>query len=180
METDEQKTGADDPRPIPESLAVDQEALPRILVKHDVELVVLGGVGAQLRGWRSATTDLDIALARSDENTDRFNRALVEIGVLGEPQYGQFGTSFETRYGRLEVVRKADGIGGYEDWLRRATEEDFGEGLVIVVAAGDDILASKQAAVGPRTRRSSSRCARTSAPQTDARVTSRSVRRSAR
>jgi hypothetical protein len=87
-----------------------------------------------------------IALSRSEENVDRFNRALAEMGVFGEPQYGQFGTAFETRHGRLEVVRKADGIGGYEDWLRRATEEDFGEGLVIVVAAGEDILSSKQAA----------------------------------
>jgi hypothetical protein len=33
----------------PESLAADQEALLRILVKHDVDLVVLG---AQLRGCR--------------------------------------------------------------------------------------------------------------------------------
>lgn len=146
MQADDEPGDADMPRPIPESLAADQEALLRILVKHGVELVVLGGVGAQLRGWKSATADLDIALARSDENTDRFNRALMEIGVLGEPQYGQFGTSLETRHGRLEVVRKADGIGGYEDWLRSATEENFGEGLVIVVAAGDDILASKQAA----------------------------------
>lgn len=146
MEIDEDPRGADGARPVPESLAADQEALLRILAKHGVELVVLGGVGAQLRGWRSATTDLDIALSRSEENTDRFNRALAEMGLVGEPQYGQFGTSFETRHGRLEVVRKADGIGGYEDWLQRATEEDFGEGLVIVVAAGEDILASKQAA----------------------------------
>lgn len=146
MQRDDKRGGPDNSRPVPESLAADQEALLRILVKHGVELVVLGGVGAQFRGWKSATADLDIALSRSDENTDRFNRALAEIGVLGEPQYGQFGTSFETRHGRLEVIRKADGIGGYEDWLRSATEENFGEGLVIVVAAGDDILASKQAA----------------------------------
>jgi len=138
-----EKEGA---RPVPDSLAADQEALLRILVKHEVELVVLGGVGAQLRGWRSATTDLDIALSKSDENVDRFNRALAEIGVLGQPQYGQFGTAFETRHGRLEVVRRANGIGMYEDWLPGATEEDFGEGLVIVVAAGKDIIASKQAA----------------------------------
>ncbi len=144
--SDDHRRGEGRPRPIPESLAAAQETLLRILVKHEVELVVLGGVGAQLRGWMSATTDLDIALSRSDDNVERFNRALVEMGLIGEPQYGQFGTSFETRHGRIEVVRKADGIGGYEDWLRRATEEDFGEGLVIVVAAGEDILTSKQAA----------------------------------
>jgi hypothetical protein len=143
---DQERDGVGAERPIPASLAADQETLLRILVRHKVRLVVLGGVGAQLRGWRSATTDLDITLERSDENTDRFNRALAEMGVLGEPQYGQFGTSFETHHGRLEVVRKADGIGGYEDWVQRASEENFGGGLVVVVAAGEDILTSKQAA----------------------------------
>jgi hypothetical protein len=41
----------------------------------------------------------------------------------GEPKFGQSVTAFETRLGRLELVRKADGIGGYEDWLRNAGEK---------------------------------------------------------
>jgi hypothetical protein len=108
-------------------------------------MVVLGGVGAQFHGWKSATADLDITIDRGEENVERLNRALAEMGA-GEPQYGQFGTAFETRYGRLELVRKADGIGEYEDWLRNAGEKELGEGLVVLVASPEDILTSKKAA----------------------------------
>lgn len=128
----------------PRALASDQEALLRILARHNVRLVVIGGVGAQFHGWNSATVDLDIAIDRGDENVARFNRALAEMEA-GQPEYGQFGTAFNTKYGRLEIVRKADGIGEYDDWLRNATEKDLDD-LVIVVADAKDILASKEAA----------------------------------
>jgi hypothetical protein len=43
-------------------------------------------------------------------------------------------------------VRRADGIGEYEDWLRNAGERELGDGLVVMVADREDILASKRAA----------------------------------
>jgi hypothetical protein len=60
-----------------------------------------------------------------------------------KPDYGGLGTSFETRYGRLEIVRRADGIGAYDDWMRKASEIEF-EHLTIVVAATEDIVRSKE------------------------------------
>lgn len=44
------------------------------------------------------------------------------------------------------MVRKTDGIGEYEDWLRNAGERELDDGLVIMVADAEDILTSKQAA----------------------------------
>jgi hypothetical protein len=58
--------------------------------------------------------------------------------------YGGLGTSFETQYGRLEIVRRADGVGRYDDWMRNATEVEF-EHLTVVVAAIEDIVKSKEA-----------------------------------
>jgi len=76
-----------------------------------------------------------------------------------QSQIGGLGTSFETRYGRLEIVRRADGIGAYDDWMRKASEMAF-EHLTIVVAATEDIVKSKESsgrekdrAVLPRMRR---------------------------
>jgi hypothetical protein len=129
----------------PEVLAENQGALLRILAEHEVQMVVVGGVGAQFHGWKSATADLDIAVDRSDDNVTRLNGALAEMGA-GHPEYGQFGTAFDTKYGRLELVRKADGIGEYKDWLRNAGEKALEGGLTIVIANPDDILASKEAA----------------------------------
>ena len=126
------------------SLAEDQAHLLRVLARHGVSFVVIGGVAAQLHGWQGALTDLDIAVSKDDSNVDRFNQALAAVGA-GPGDIGGKGTSFRTRYGRLEVVRNADGIGGYEAWLEQASEQQF-ETLTIIVAAPGDILRSKEAA----------------------------------
>ena len=96
-----------------------------------------------LRGWAGATADLDIAVATDGDNAQRLNRALAEVGLM-KTDYGGLGTSFETQYGRLEIVRRADGVGMYDDWMRKASEMEFGH-LTIVVAAIEDIVKSKEA-----------------------------------
>jgi hypothetical protein len=126
------------------SLARDQVSLLRALTRHGVEFVVVGGVAAQVHGWQSATVDLDIAVSADDSNVARINLALLSVGA-GEPAIGQFGSAFQTRYGRLEIVRRADGVGKYADWLVGAREHELGPELTVVVAARDDILRSKEA-----------------------------------
>lgn len=96
------------------TLAEDQAELLKALIRNGVKFVVIGGVAAQLRGWSGATTDLDIAVAGEEENTTRINRALTEVGLSRTPEVGGLGTSFDTQYGRLEIVRRADGIGRYD------------------------------------------------------------------
>jgi hypothetical protein len=125
------------------SLAGDQLQLLDALTRHGVAFVVVGGVAAQLHGWSGATADLDIAVDAGEENSLRINRALAEIGVISQA-VGGLGTSFQTRYGRLEIVRRADGVGRYEDWMRRASEIPV-EQLTIVVASPQDIVRSKEA-----------------------------------
>jgi hypothetical protein len=110
-----------------------------------VEFVVVGGVAAQFHGWQSATLDLDIAVSTDESNVRRVNAALASVGA-GEGKIGAFGTMFETRYGRLEIVRRADGVGHYADWLREADEHLLDDGVVVVVAAPADILRSKETA----------------------------------
>lgn len=126
-------------------LAADQIELLRALARHGVEFVVVGGVPAQMHGWRGATADLDIAVSTEDANVERLNLALASVGA-GNGTVGAFGTVFTTRYGRLELVRRAHAIGHYADWLRGAQEHRLDEGFIVVVAAPDDILRSKEAA----------------------------------
>ena len=122
-----------------------QVELLRALARHGVEFVVVGGVGAQVHGWLGATADLDIAVSTEDSNVTRLNVALASIGA-GSRAIGALGTVFKTRHGRLEIIARADGIGRYADWLRLAREHRIEEGLIVVVAAPEDILRSKQAA----------------------------------
>jgi hypothetical protein len=126
-------------------LAAEQIELLRALARQGVEFVVVGGVGAQVHGWRGATVDLDIAVSADESNVERLGRALASVGA-GQGTVGAFGTTFSTIHGRLEIVRRAHGIGYYADWLRAATEQQIVEGLTVVVAAADDIVRSKEAA----------------------------------
>ena len=125
------------------TLADDQTRILEALIRHGVRFVVVGGVAAQLRGWSGATVDLDIAVPSEESNAIRINQALAELGLLREPDVGGLGTSFETRYGRLEIVRRADGIGKYEDWMRKASEVEM-DHLTILVASTGDIVRSKE------------------------------------
>jgi hypothetical protein len=43
-------------------------------------------------------------------------------------------------------VARAHGVGRYADWLKSAHEQQVADGLVVVVAAPNDILRSKEAA----------------------------------
>lgn len=108
-------------------LGPDQARLLQALTEHGVEFVVVGGVAAQVHGWQSATLDLDIAVSIEEANVQRLNAALASVAA-GEGKIGAFGTAFQTRHGRLEIVRRADGIGQYEDWLRRAREHEVEPG----------------------------------------------------
>lgn len=68
--------------------------------------MVVGGVAAQIHGWRGATADLDIAVSTEDSNVERPNVALASVGA-GSGTIGAFGTAFVTKHGRLEIVRRA-------------------------------------------------------------------------
>jgi hypothetical protein len=142
-------------------LAADQLRLLRALHQHGVDFVVVGGVAAQLHGWEGATADLDIAVSRDATNVERLNRALASVGA-GKGVVGGLGTAFKTTYGRLEIVRRADGVGEYADWLRNADTHQIQADLTVVVAARDDLCARRRRRAGRRTARRCHRCARTS------------------
>ena len=110
--------------------ADDQAALLEALIRHRVDFVVVGGVAAQIHGWQGATADLDIAVSTGAANVGRLNAALVEVAA-GPGVPGALGTVFQTRHGRLEIVRRADGIGEYSAWLANAGEQRVREGLVV-------------------------------------------------
>lgn len=125
-------------------IAEDQQKLLEVLHRFGVEFVLIGGVGAQAHGWRGATLDVDIAMSTEVDNVIRLNRALETVRA-GAPHVGGLGTTFTTIYGRLEIIRRADGIGGYVDWTRNASTRELADGVTIVVASPADILRSKEA-----------------------------------
>ncbi len=60
---------------------LDFRELLRVLVRFDVEFIVVGGVGAVLRGAPVATFDLDIVHSRTSENVTRLKAALAFLNA---------------------------------------------------------------------------------------------------
>jgi hypothetical protein len=130
------------------SIEADHRAILEAFGRHGVEYVLVGGVALQLNGWQGATADVDLTVATDEANVQRVNLALADLGA-GGPMVGALGTAFETRHGRVELVRVADGIGEFPSWARRAETIDVG-GLAVRVGHPEDLVLSKEAAGRPK------------------------------
>ena len=56
-------------------------AICRVLIEHDVQFVVIGGMAARLHHTGHATVDVDICPSTEDANLDRLAAALVDLGA---------------------------------------------------------------------------------------------------
>jgi hypothetical protein len=126
----------------------DHRAILEAFDRRGVEYVLVGGVALQLNGWKGATADVDLTVATDEANVQRVNLALADLGA-GAPAIGALGTAFETRHGRVELVRVADGIGEFPSWARRAETIDV-DGLAVRVGHPEDLVFSKEAAGRPK------------------------------
>jgi hypothetical protein len=64
----------------PERGVFDPEEIIRVLDRHKVEYVIVGGVAARLHGSPILTEDVDVAPQRSADNLRRLAEALLELG----------------------------------------------------------------------------------------------------
>jgi hypothetical protein len=132
----------------------------RMLVRHGVRFVVIGGYAASLRGSPVITGDLDVCYARDRDNLERLAAALRELhaelrgpGVPSDlplqldPETFELGDvfTFTTDAGRLDVMAVPSGTRGFRD-LEAASENMDLEGMSVRVAALDDLIAMKEAA----------------------------------
>lgn len=141
----------------------DPVGMLRTLVAHDVEFVVIGGVGARLRGASLLTQDLDVTPKRSRPNLVAVAAALNELEArlrtATEPEGVAFPVSPElldaanswtliTNLGDLDLVLEPAGTRGYEDLIGQADELRVASDppLTVWVASLADIIRSKQAA----------------------------------
>jgi hypothetical protein len=141
----------------------DPVAMLRVLVRHRVDFIVVGGVAARLRGAPLLTQDIDITPATDRDNLARLAAALDGLGARlrspAEPQGVAFPLRAEsleaasmwtliTRHGDLDLVMTPSGTTGYRDLARDATEVTVAvkPKLAVVVASLADVIRSKEAA----------------------------------
>ena len=132
--------------------------LLRVLVAHEVEFVVVGGMAGSARGSAYITQDLDIAYARDPDNLKRLAAALREVGaqLRGAPPDVPFildaktlaagaHFTFDTDRGPLDLLDRPDGSPPYDELRRRAGAPMEVDGFPVLVASLDDLIAMKEA-----------------------------------
>jgi len=136
----------------------------RMLDRHGVNFVLIGGVAARLHGSPSLTGDLDVCYDRSRENLPRLAEALQELqarlrGVdedvpfLLDARTLKAGSnfSFVTTAGALDALGAPAGTQGYDELVVNAERMDIG-GIEVLVADLDDLIRMKLAAGRPKDR----------------------------
>lgn len=146
-------------------MIIDPARLLRVLERHGVRYVLIGGQAAIVHGSPLTTEDVDITPQGDIENLDRLAAALTElearIRVTSEPEGVPFSIdakalganvvwNLQTILGDLDLSFEPSGTGGYADLARSAITVRLARGLEVRVASLDDVIRSKQAAGRPK------------------------------
>jgi hypothetical protein len=140
-------------------------AICRVLARHRVDFLIIGGIAARLHQTGYATVDVDICPSRDISNLERLAAALRDLGarlrVEGDPRGIAFVIHADvlkmmttmtliTDYGPLDLCFTPDGfVAGYLT-LQQRTVLITVDDVEIPVAALEDVIASKRAAGRPK------------------------------
>jgi hypothetical protein len=136
------------------------EEILRILNKHEVRYVLIGGLAATFYGSVTPTFDVDITPEMSMSNLTRLLAALTELGarirVEGIPDGLPFShdamslmgittLNVVTKFGPLDLATQPAGVTSFTDWDARARDLTI-SGIRIRLADLADIVRSKETA----------------------------------
>jgi hypothetical protein len=138
------------------------ESLLGRLARAEVDFIVVGGVAVAFQGYARATKDLDITYATDEDNLKRLGSVLmaaharlrgVDEDIAFVPDERTLGRTrlltLDTDDGGLDLLADPPGAPPYDTMRAHADRVDF-DGIVIAVAALDDLLAMKRAAGRPQ------------------------------
>jgi hypothetical protein len=142
----------------------DLERIAEILLRHEVEFLVVGGQAEILMGSARVTYDTDLCYRRTKENLERLAGALAEIkpSLRGAPPdlpiqldavalaLGNNYT-FDTSLGPLDLLGWLEPVGTYDDLAPRAESYSVGEFNLRTIGL-DDLIRIKQHIGRPKDR----------------------------
>ena len=144
----------------------DPIALLRVLNRHRVRYLLIGGFAATAYGSPLPTVDVDVTPEPTRDNLRRLSGALDDLGarvrVEGIPEglaFAHSGDSLReiavlslvTRLGDLDLVLRPAGGAAYAELAARAVTVHL-HGMDVALASLDDVIASKEAADRPKDR----------------------------
>lgn len=129
-----------------------------VLDGHQVDFIVIGGVAGLVHGSAYPTYDFDVIYGRDRRNLERMGAALVDLKATlhGAPAdlplqldaqmlYAGCNFTFDTTFGRFDILGEADGMRKY-DAMRAAAKREEVWGIPVLVASIDDLIRMKRAA----------------------------------
>jgi predicted nucleotidyltransferase len=138
------------------------EAL-RILTRHEVDFIVVGGIAAILQGFPLTTEDVDVVYLASEENCRRLAAALDEMdasyadpaGRRVLPDAARLAAArvhlTNTSCGRVDLMRTIGDDLAYRELIGRTRELDVAE-LRVRVLELEAIIETKEHADRPKDR----------------------------
>ncbi|MBS1530361.1 MAG: nucleotidyltransferase [Bacteroidetes bacterium] len=132
------------------TLAEDLEEFVRLLNRHKVEYMVVGGYAMAFHGKPRYTGDLDIWIKISAANADKLVKVIDDFGMasLGFEQKDFLQPGYISQIGypplRIDILNTIDGVQFEEAYQNRLTLEE-GD-LKIAYIGLDDLLRNKLAA----------------------------------
>lgn len=148
----------------PNAPVLQVEELVRLLERHKVQYVIVGGLAGTVHGSVRGTFDIDLVPEWTDANLERLASALreagaelhrrgdedpVELPIDAATLKGFEVSTWRTRLGDVDLIlgtptAKRGMLAGYDSLAARAhSREVFG--ITILIADLDDVIESKQA-----------------------------------
>ena len=136
-------------------IPIDAAVILRVLAKHEVEYVVIGGLAVQAHGHPRTTQDLDLVPKPTSVNRTRLVGALTELAArpvgasapraIVIPDTGVL--ELDTDAGGIDIHANPPGAAPYDELRERALVIELE--MPVAVAGRDDLIAMKRASGRP-------------------------------
>lgn len=150
-------------------MAFDPKHILKTLARHEVDLIVVGGVGAILHGSPLLTDDVDVVPVLTKSSLDALANALNELNakiMSSDAPGGLISVDWRGRdlqrwivdlrflnlmtdFGQLDLIHRPGGTSGYKD-LARSAQDVAVDDVRVKVASLEDIIRSKQSVARAR------------------------------
>ena len=134
------------------------------IAEHDVQCILIGGLGAVLHGSSATTNDADLCPARDEPNLRNIAAMLKSLNARIRTDAQVDGLPFDctaeffaggamanltTDAGDVDIAFRPAGSSGYDELIVRAVRFEI-DGHQVMVASLDDIIHSKTVANRPK------------------------------
>jgi hypothetical protein len=132
------------------TLAKDFEDFVRLLNKHEIEYMVVGGYALAFHGKPRHTGDLDIWINISDKNASRMLKVLNDFGMssMGLKKNDFLKPGYMTQIGypplRIDILNSIDGV-EFDDAVKQMNRIEIETGLPLNYIGLNDFIKNKQA-----------------------------------